>query len=415
MLKFNILQQEKIMNLDFIGQVAFFKKKTGNDVRKLCKFKNKSSIEYNASLSIKQILEPLVEKEMRDINGMTEKFMRRLMANRMGLFTIVKFDFKDFFPSISLRYAYEFFIKDKINEKYHPLFENYVESVKYNLQGLPPSSNFAAVMAKAMKEEIFAFFKIDGLTDCFYYDDAFVMLFKKRVNHIYIKFGIEECVKNVFNKKNSFKYQNKVKVNNDNEKYVYLNDEKLPCSFSWLGYKFGITYGWQGIGMTIDFADEMIEHLRQKIFEAVRLNYPDTEKLRLMLYSSTRNVVTKIEKQGQDNRNVSITPFKFYKNLVKYKELIGENTVRFLQGVVIDAFRQQTIALPYYLYDQKIESGYNIWHNLFSHRAIVLNKKFGWSYPKLYNILKKHTNLDLHNKPYSELAKIYIDNFVIKY
>ncbi len=403
------------MNLDFIGQIAFFRKKIGNKVRKLCKFKNKSSIEYNASLSIKQILEPLVEKEMRDINGMTEKFMRRLMANRMGLFTIVKFDFKNYFTSISLRYAYEFFIKDKISEKYHPLFENYVESVKYNLQGLPPSANFAAVMSKAMKEELFNFFKIDGLTDCFYYVDDFVLLFKKRVNPIYIKFGIEECIKTVFNKRNNFKYQNKVKIHTSGEKYVYMSDEKLPGSFTWLGYKFGITYGWQGIGMTIDIADAKMEHYRQKIFEAVRLNYPDTEKLRLMLYSSTRNVVTKIEKQGQDNKNISVTPFKFYKNFVKYKELIGENTVRFLQGVVIDAFRQQTIPLPYYLYDQKIESGYNIWHNLFSHRAIVLNKKFGWSYPKLYGILKKHTDLDLHNKTYGELAKIYIENFVIKY
>ena len=402
------------MNLNFINQIAFFKRKTGNKVRKLTTFKNKSSVEYNASLSIKDILEPLVEKDMRDINKMIETLFRKLMANRMGLFTIVKFDMKNYFPSISLRYAYDFYIKDKISEKYHPLFENYCDNVKYNLQGLPPSSNFAAVMSKVLKDELFAFFKVDGLTDCFYYVDDFVLLFKKRVNEIYIKFGILECIKKVFFKRNKLQYQNKVKAHIDDSKYTFLDDTKLPNSFTWLGYKISITYGWQGIGITLDMADFKMEYYRKAFFDAVKQNYADEEKMRLMLYSSTRSVVTKVHKQGKPDKNVSISPFKFYKNFKKYPELVGENTRRFMQGVVLDAFRQQTIAMPFYLKDKDPNSGYNLWHNFFNNKAIVLNKTFGWSYEKLYNTMKKYSKLDIHSKSYDELAKMYIDNFVIK-
>ncbi len=402
------------MNLDFISQISFFKRKITTKVQKFAKFKNKSSVEYNASLSVKDILEPLVEKEMRDTNKMIEKLFRRLMANRMGLFTIVKFDIENYFPSISLRYAYEYFIKDKISEKYHPLFENYCDNVKYNLAGLPPSSNFADIMSNALKDEIFDFFHVDGLTDCFYHLNEFVLLFKKRVNEIYIKFGILECIKKVFYKRNKLQFQNKVKVKTDDNGYKFLDDTMLPKSFTWLGYKLAITYGWQGIGITLDISDENMEHFRKAIFDAVKCNFEDEEKMRLMIYSTTRNVVTNVHRQGKPDKVVSISPFRFYKNFKKYPDLIGDNTKRFMQGVILDAFRQQFIPTPFYLKYKNSNSGYNLWYNFLSNKSIVLNKSFGWSYTKLYNTIKKYPKIDIHSLSYDDLAKTYIELFVIK-
>ncbi len=410
-----ILKKGENMNLDFVRQIVFIKRKMPTQVQKFAKFKNKSSIEYNASLSLRDILESLIDKNMRDTNKMIETLFRRLQANRMGLFTIVKFSLENYFASISLQYVYEFFIKNKINEKYKPLLENYCDNVKYNLGGLPPSNNFADIMSQELKNELFEFFRIDGLTDCFYYINDFVLLFKKRVNQIYIKFGILECIKKVFYKRNQLKFQNKIKTHIDESQYTFLDDTKLPGNFVWLGYKIGITYGWQGIGITLDIEDIIMEHYRKAIFEAVKNNYADEEKMRLMLYSTTRRVVIKLHKHGKPNKNVSITPFKFYKNFKKYPELVGENTRRFMQGVVVDAFRQQAIAMPFYLKDYDPNSGYNLWHNFFANKAIVLNKSIGWTYAKLYQTMKKYPKIDIHSKSYDELAKMYIENFVIKF
>ena len=104
------------MNLDFVRQIVFIKRKMPTQVKKFAKFKNKSSIEYNASLSLRDILESLIDKNMRDTNKMIETLFRRLQANRMGLFTIVKFSLENYFASISLQYVYEFFIKNTIIE-----------------------------------------------------------------------------------------------------------------------------------------------------------------------------------------------------------------------------------------------------------------------------------------------------------
>ncbi len=402
-----------VIDMNFLKQIAFFRKKTPTKVRKLVSFKDKTSTEYKAALTIKKVLDPLVDTSTRDLNQMVETLFKKLMANRMGFFTIVKFDMKNYFPSISLRYAYEYYIKDKIDKKYWPLFEKYCDEIKYNLQGLPTSSNFADIMSKALKDELIDFFHVDGLTNCFYYVDDFVLLFKKRVNEIYIKFGILECIKKVFYKYNTLPYQNKVKAHIDDEKYVFLDDTKLPANFTWLGYKIGITYGWQGIGITLDISDFKRNWYQKVISKAVKDNYQDEDKMRIMLYASTRSLVTKIRKAGMPSKNISLSPYKFYKNLKKYPELIGEDTRRFMKDSVKNAFVQQNISVPYYIKDNNPNSGYSIWHNFFSNKAVVLNKKIGWSYQKLYDLLKKYTNEDIHSKSYDELANIFIKNFVI--
>lgn len=402
------------MNLDFIGQIAFFKQKTSTKLRKFAKFKDKTSDEYAAALSIKDILEPLVEKDNRDVNKVTDKLIHKLLDNTTGHFTLIKFDMKNYFPSIALRYAYEFYIKSEINEQYYPLFENYCDDIKYNLQGLPTSSNFAGVMSKAFKNELLKYFSSYGITDCFYYVDDFVLLFEKCVDETNVKNGILQCINEVFFKQNNLQFQNKVKAHIDDAKYTFITDQSLPKNFTWLGYKFSINKKSQGFSITLDIADSKINYYKKVFCDAVKKNYEDKDKLRLMLYVNTRSIVTKIHKQGKANKNVSLSPFKFYKNFKKYPDLIGEDTKKFMQNVVIHAFNEQSLPLPYYLKDNNANSGYNLWHNFIKNKAIVLNKKFGWSYEKLSKTISRHCDIDIHSKSYEQLAQIFIDNFVIK-
>ncbi len=402
------------MNLDFIGQIAFFKQKTPTKLRKFAKFKDKTSDEYAAALEIKDILEPLVEKDNRDVNKVTDKLIHKLLDNTTGHFAIVKFDMKNYFPSIALKYAYEYYIKDQINEKYYPLFEKYCDDIKYNLQGLPTSSNFAGVMSKAFKNELLKYFSSYGITDCFYYVDDFVLLFEKYVDEANVKNGILQCINEVFFKQNNLQFQNKVKAHIDDAKYTFISDKSLPTNFTWLGYKFSINKKSQGFAITLDIADSKINYYKKVFFDAVKKNYEDKDKLRLLLYVNTRSIVTKIHKQGKANKNVSLSPFKFYKNFKKYPELIGEDTKKFMQNVVIHAFNEQSLPLPYYLKDNNVNSGYSLWHNFIKNKAIVLNKKFGWSYEKLSKTISHNCDIDIHSKSYEQLAQIFIDNFVIK-
>ena len=254
----------------------------------------------------------------------------------------------------------------------------------------------------------------ENITDCFYYVDDFVLLFEKCVDETNVKNGILQCINEVFFKQNNLQFQNKVKAHIDDAKYTFITDQSLPKNFTWLGYKFSINKKSQGFSITLDIADSKINYYKKVFFFLVKKNYEDKDKLRLMLYVNTRSIVTKIHKQGKANKNVSLSPFKFYKNFKKYPDLIGEDTKKFMQNVVIHAFNEQSLPLPYYLKDNNANSGYNLWHNFIKNKAIVLNKKFGWSYEKLSKTISRHCDIDIHSKSYEQLAQIFIDNFVIK-
>ena len=45
-----------VIDMNFLKQIAFFRKKTPTKVRKLVSFKDKTSTEYKAALTIKKVL-----------------------------------------------------------------------------------------------------------------------------------------------------------------------------------------------------------------------------------------------------------------------------------------------------------------------------------------------------------------------
>lgn len=97
----------------------------------------------------------------------------------MKNFTIVKFDFKDYFNSVSSIYTFEKYIKSNLSNRQEiDLLENFVYKTKYAYAGLPTSNAIAEIIAKEFDSIIRYTFSGKGLIFYERYIDDSILILK---------------------------------------------------------------------------------------------------------------------------------------------------------------------------------------------------------------------------------------------
>ena len=85
-------------------------------------------------------------------------------AKQMTNFSVVKFDFKDYYNSVSSIYVFEKYIKPKIKDRFElELINDFVYKTKYAYAGLCTSNVIAEIVAKDFDREIRNEFLAKGL------------------------------------------------------------------------------------------------------------------------------------------------------------------------------------------------------------------------------------------------------------
>ena len=218
-----------------------------NGKKRLVKQYETYSVENILCICIKQVLDKVYKIKYVNRNKTIHNLFGILSAiPQMQEFTIVKFDFKDFFNSISSEYVFEYSIRDRlINRNDLDLVKKFCSEIKYAYAGLPTSNIIAEIIAKSFDERLKK--KLPANNVVFYerYIDDCLIILNTNVELTDIKEILDSTLKEVF----FIDYEDvtKCKAKFSSKKFQYISHRQLSnCSkesndstvFNYLGYEF---------------------------------------------------------------------------------------------------------------------------------------------------------------------------------
>ena len=159
----------------------------------------------------------------------------------MSDFTIYKFDFSDFFNSVSSIYVYQKYIQDKGLERFNAeLLKRFVYDTKYTYAGLNTSNILCEIIAKEFDELLMQKLSKSGVILYKRYIDDGIVIFNRYISK-------DDCLKNVNEAIKSIFYDSveanipscKTKVNSSKSAYISRRLMTVGLySFDFLGYEF---------------------------------------------------------------------------------------------------------------------------------------------------------------------------------
>lgn len=152
--------------------------KQGDKKRPVKKYEDFST-EQILCQCMKQMLDRKLRIEYPNRNEIIHQFFGFLKAVKtISDFTIIKIDFKDYFNSVSSRYVYEKYIREKMDDREEcALLEQFVNQTEYAYTGLATSNLLAEIVALDFDEQVQM--ELTGLGLIFYkryIDDTVIIL-----------------------------------------------------------------------------------------------------------------------------------------------------------------------------------------------------------------------------------------------
>lgn len=378
--------------------------------------------------SIKQILDRVFRVKYPNRNKISHNLFTTLSATvQMIDFTIVKFDFNNYFNSISSIYAFNKYMKDKLrNRREIDLIRKFVESTKWAYAGLCTSNAIAEIISNYFDEAIRKKFASYGLIYYERYVDDCVLILNEHMDEEEVMSMLNSTLLEIFYDNNQGNVRCKTKFNN--RKFQYISRKKIlsqRCSIDFLGYQFFLdkidTNRGEKItiqyGITQEKQDKYNERLDRLILLYKDKSSPDYNNIELLRHRiaafSTRTVyLTKCFHKNVWKVKGFISNYGELRYLLK-DGLIDEKTDIFLKNAINDAFARAGMKKPYFLMGGNcLECGYNLYGNMKSNKTLLLVDHIGYDYKSLVSLCKKVgiSNIDTHGKRrgYGTLVRDYL-------
>lgn len=339
--------------------------------------------------------------------------------HNMNDYVIVKFDFADFFNSVSSEYVFEKYITNSSIERYqYELLENFVKTTKYAYAGLNTSNIICEIIAIHFDQILKLRFKDSGLIFYRRYIDDGILIFNKRISKKYCLEAINDSICDTFLDASFKKIHGcKTKLNNAKTKYISVYDLATTgsCdSFDFLGYKFELAPTLKNNGQIITqfkygITQKKIDKYTKRINDIIieYKSHNNMELLRHQVKAFSHRTVYQIDK---------------YKTLVwktkgfisNYQELryrinmLTDETKYFLENVIIEAFNNQGIPIPYFLTNNKSESIYNLYNNLARYKTLLFVEPIGIDFISLKKMCIQIGMAVDASKDYDGLVRDYL-------
>ena len=357
---------------------------------------------------IKQILDRVFKVKYPNRNKISHDLFCILSATiQMTDFTIVKFDFKDYFNSISSIYVFEKYLKNDLLDRHEmDLIKNFVYSTKYAYAGLCTSNAIAEIIAKHFDESVRQAFASNGVIYYERYIDDCVLILNEHMEKSEVEGILTSICLSTFHDESFMCMRCKTKFNN--EKFQYVSSRNIPSqnnnndpSIDFLGYGFwlcstkknkeeiSIRYGITSAKQK-KYSDRL-DSLISSYKDASSSDYKKLELLRhrIAAFSSREVYLTK-------HFNSSVWRVKgFISNYGELRYLldtglIEEKTESFLKNAIDDAFDRAGVNKPYFLMGgSKLKCGYNLYGNMKSNKTILLVDHVGYDYKALVVLCKQ--------------------------
>ncbi|PFL73144.1 hypothetical protein COD81_29005 [Bacillus cereus] len=337
---------------------------------------------------------------------MTELMNLMPILHKYNAYTIYKFDFKDFFYSISSKKVFEY-ICDSVNLKTNEFtfLKNYTKENEELIPGIGlhnslvelNGNNFDLEMKKAFKEGFLYYAR--------YVDDCILILDEKVA-----KDKIEKTVLKLMKKC----FGNKITINHDKTDYFQSGD--IQYKINYLGYVFEKGQS-ADLQFKLGIADKKLDKYKKQI-EKIVLEYnanDDLEMLSLKLelvfkrvvYYGTRKNSTKYRWQVRGISDSYKELKRFMKSNNDYDQ-ITKSTERFFCKSIVESFGRNRIPMPAKIENQLKNKKFI--SCFFNNQALLLHPKLGLSHGDLKEKVKIVYKNNVESCNYNELAEKLLKN-----
>lgn len=386
---------------------------------------------------LKQLLDKVFHVHYPNRNKMVKTLFNTLPAvAQMSAFTIVKFDFKNYFNSLSATYIYEKFLKSHLSfRRDADLIKKFVEETQYAYAGLSTSNAMAEIVASVFDCVVRQEFSQLGLIYYERYIDDGILILNRNWERSKILSIFEQLLRQVFYDK-QIKSEKSCKTSFNMKKFCCVSEKNLtqnPTKISYLGYEFHFLLQEKAaekhtVKLMYGITQEKQEKYSRRVRQLIKLysepsssDYHDVELLRLRLGAFTSRVVY-VSKYSSGNVWKTKGFVSNYSELRYFVEgrTLEKQTADFLKNMVIWEFQRQKIPIPFFLAmyatsdasKRNAASGYDLYKNLKSNRTLLFVEGIGYDYDALEKLCERvhirPTDSNGIRKSYNGLVKEYL-------
>lgn len=338
----------------------------------------------------------------------------------MSDYTIFKFDFSDFFNSVSSEYVYYKYIHSATFERYQDqLLFDFVHATQYSFAGLNTSNILCEIIAQDFDRCLIQRFSKHGIILYKRYIDDGIIILNRYVDQSDCLKIVCDTIKEVFFSPLNYNVL-PCKTALNFSKVKYIAGRKLviggsTSTFDFLGYEFEVRKITKRNREKTDFrygiTQAKINKYTQKV-EGIVKEYAmspnkDIELLRHRIKAFTHRSVYQI-----NHYKSAIWKNKGF--IANYSELrfrvdyLTEDTKYFMENVVVKAFVNQGVPLPYFLKGNSSESTYNLYNNMKNYRTQLFVELIGINVETLKKMCKQ-VGIDVGpEKDYDGLVRDYL-------
>ena len=392
--------------------------KQGNKVRHTRSFEM-FSCEETLCIYLKRLLDKKYYIKYPNRNEYIHSLFDIVSALRnMNDFVIFKFDFTDFFNSVSSEYVYKKYISQRSFERYqNDLLATFVEQTKYAYAGLNTSNIICEIIANHFDELLSLKLQDQGLIFYRRYIDDGILIFNKRISEADCYRVINEVIDSVF-LDNSILVSKKctTQLNMAKTKYISVfdlaNNHNSDC-FDFLGYEFVLTPSIDNHNkLTTDFkfgiTQKKIDKYTKRVDDIVKKykKHNDIELLRHQLKAFCCRTVYQIPRY-------KTLVWKTKGFIANYQELryrldqLTPSRENFMKNIVYSVISANAVPTPYFLKSSRDESVYSLYNNMEKYRTLLFVEPIGINIDGLKKMCEQLGVWDC-NKDYDSLVRDYL-------
>lgn len=391
------------------------------------------SCENILSQCIKQILDRSFKIRYPNRAKMIRELFDIMNATiKMSNFTVLKFDFKNYFNSLSATYLFEKFIKSNILDRFQlSLIEDYTRKTKYAYAGLPSSNAMAEIAGATFDHTVRQVFQNSGLIYYARYIDDCVLILNNHTEQVELQKLLDQILSDIFYD-TAIKSGKKCKTKYNASKFSYISKQQLlaPSStanssvFDFLGYEFTLYCSNSSpkdrkVQIMYGITSAKQQKYNTRIDKLIKeyADDPSHENLELLRHRIAAFTSREVYLIKRFRSNV----WRVKGFIANYGELryfvdtpqIESKTKHFLAHMVTDAFSRAGIQVPYFLKPtQQATSGYNLLDNLKSNKSLVFVEHIGYDYRALVRLCEQigiqTTDVNGKRRGYDTLVKEYL-------
>jgi uncharacterized protein YqiB (DUF1249 family) len=426
---------EKLINkeYDFL-QLDTIIRRQGQKKRKVRYYKDKYSAENILCQTIKRILDRVFKIKYPNRNKTIHTLFDTMRAAiQMSDFTIVKYDFKDYFNSVSAEYVYKKFIEPKLDDRETAeLISNFMLQTKYAYAGLATSNVVAEIIAKEFDIAMKTALHNSGLIFFERYIDDSFLVFNKYINADVFRSVLNDTLNSVFYD-STIDVISKCKTSFNESKFAYVTNREIDSNevtVEYLGYSFVFSKSRNKTEIKYGIAADK-QHKYEKRVKALINLYKQPSKNNGEQNPDYGNI-SLLQKRIEAFTSRTVYQSKRYKTNIwkvkgfieNYSELrylldtdkIESSTKEFLKNMVEFSFENEP---PYFISGSKNQVGFNLFYNMENNKTLLFVENIGYSHNSLTKLC---SDIGIRTKDekgrrlsYSHLVRDYLIKLKVGY